>query len=50
MYVLEFTCHVHRTVVPCTHRAATAKINSVQGLRNYLGVFEDMRVMLLKNL
>ena len=48
--MLEFTSHVHRTVAPCTHRAATAKLHSVQGLRNYLGVFEGMRVMLLKNL
>ena len=50
MDVLEFTSHFHRTVVSCTRRAGTAKLNSVQGLRNYLGVFEGMRVMLLKNL
>ena len=31
-------------------KAATAKLNDVQQMRNYLGVFEGMQVMLLKNL
>ena len=34
----------------CTRRAATADLNSVQGLRNYLGIFIGMPVMLLRNL
>ena len=33
-----------------TRRAATAKLNDVQQLRNYLGIFRGMPVMLLKNL
>ena len=34
----------------CTRRAATADQKHVEGLRNYLGIFNGMRVMLLKNL
>ena len=33
-----------------TRKAATADLSSVQGLRNYIGIFEGMQVMLLKNL
>ena len=43
------TLYTYRT--RCTSpNAATAPMNEVQNLRNYLGVFEGMEVMLLKNL
>lgn len=35
----------------CTNgKAASAKLSEVQGLRNYLGIFRGMRVMLLRNM